>query len=99
MYERVLVPVDGSKTADAILAFAEKVAGPLDVEVMRLHAISDAKDEFGFPTRVQAEAYLSSLAERLSDKGIHARTGIRFGSVPERSSTPPTRGTPTSSRW
>jgi nucleotide-binding universal stress UspA family protein len=82
MYERILVPVDGSETTDAILPFAEKVAGPLDAEVMLLHVIADAKGEFVFPPRVEAAEYLGSLAERLSSKGIRVRAGIRFGSVP-----------------
>ncbi|MGH7357667.1 MAG: universal stress protein [Candidatus Rokuibacteriota bacterium] len=80
MYERILVPLDGSETAETILPVAEKVAGPLDAEVILLHVIADAQGEFVFPTRVQAEEYLGSLAERLVDKGIRVRTGIRFGS-------------------
>ena len=80
MYERILVPLDGSETAETILPFVERVAGPLDAEVVLLHVIADARGEFVFATRVQAEEYLNALAERLADKGIRARTGIRFGS-------------------
>jgi nucleotide-binding universal stress UspA family protein len=83
MYERVLVPVDGSETAEAILPFAEKVAGPLDAEVILLHVLADAKGGFAFPNRVQAVEHLNSLAERLADKGIRVRTGIRFGPPPK----------------
>jgi nucleotide-binding universal stress UspA family protein len=43
MYKRILVPVDGSETAEAILPFAEKVAGPVDGEVILLHVLADAK--------------------------------------------------------
>jgi len=32
MYERMLVPLDGSEVAEAILPFAEQVAGPLSAE-------------------------------------------------------------------
>ena len=80
MYKRILVPVDGSKTAETILPFAEKVAGPLDAEVILLHVIADRRGEFVFPTRVEAEAYLNTLAKGLEDKGIRVRTGIRIGS-------------------
>lgn len=83
MYKRILVPLDGSETAEAILPFAAEVAGPLDAEVILLHVIADARSEFVFPTRVQAEEYLDALAGRLADKRIRVRTDIRFGSVPE----------------
>jgi nucleotide-binding universal stress UspA family protein len=80
MYERILVPLDGFKAAEAILPFAAKVAGPLDAEVLLLHVIADRRGEFVFPTRAEAEEYLDSLAKELADKGIRVRTGIRFGS-------------------
>jgi nucleotide-binding universal stress UspA family protein len=83
MYERILVPVDGSETAEAILPFAEKVAGPLDAEVILLHVLADAKGGFVFPNRAEAVEYLNSLAERLTDKGLRVRTGIRLGPVPK----------------
>jgi nucleotide-binding universal stress UspA family protein len=39
MYTRVLVPLDGSELAEAILPFVEQVAGPLDSEVVLLRVI------------------------------------------------------------
>jgi nucleotide-binding universal stress UspA family protein len=42
MYERILVPVDGSEGAEAILPFAEQVAGPLDAELVLLRVVADA---------------------------------------------------------
>jgi nucleotide-binding universal stress UspA family protein len=80
MYERILVPLDGSEAAETILPFAEKVAGPLDAEVILLHVIADSRGELVFASRARAEEYLHSLAEELSEKGIRVRTGIRFGS-------------------
>lgn len=79
MYERILVPLDGFETAEAILPFAAKIAGPLDAEVILLHVIADRRGEFVFATRAEAEKYLDTLAEGLADKGIRVRTGIRFG--------------------
>jgi nucleotide-binding universal stress UspA family protein len=83
MYERILVPVDGSETAEAILPFAEKVAGPLDAELVLLHVVADAKGGYVFPNRAEAVKYLDSLADRLANKGIRVRTGLGFGSLPE----------------
>lgn len=34
MYERVLVPLDGSPFAEGILPFVLQIAGPLDLEVI-----------------------------------------------------------------
>lgn len=39
MYERVLVPLDGSPVAEAILPFIEQIAGPLDLEVVLLRVV------------------------------------------------------------
>ena len=39
MYKRVLVPLDGSELAEAILPFAEQVAGPLEAEVVLLRVV------------------------------------------------------------
>jgi nucleotide-binding universal stress UspA family protein len=83
MYERILVPVDGSEAAEAILPFAENVAGPLDSELVLLHVVADAKGGYVFPNRAEAVKYLDALAERLASKGIRVRTGLGFGSLPE----------------
>ena len=39
MYKRVLIPLDGSELAEAILPFAEQVAGPLDAEVVLVRVV------------------------------------------------------------
>ena len=39
MYQRVLVPLDGSPVAEAILPFIEQIAGPLDMEIMLLRVV------------------------------------------------------------
>jgi nucleotide-binding universal stress UspA family protein len=36
MYKRVLIPVDGSETAEAIVPFILAIAGPLDLDVVLL---------------------------------------------------------------
>jgi nucleotide-binding universal stress UspA family protein len=39
MYERILVPLDGSEPAQAILPFLEQMAAPLDAEIVLLRVI------------------------------------------------------------
>jgi len=37
MYQRILVPLDGSTLSEAVLSHAEKLACALDVEIVLLH--------------------------------------------------------------
>jgi nucleotide-binding universal stress UspA family protein len=92
MYERMLVPLDGSEVAEAILPFAEQVAGPLDAEVVLLRVLEPvspvelvasagvvAPDTFTLRD-MDARRYLSEIERRLSKKGLRVRTRVAFGS-------------------
>jgi nucleotide-binding universal stress UspA family protein len=91
MYERVLIPLDGSEVAEAILPFAEKVAGPLDAEVVLLRVVEPvAPGEAMAPAGVmppdtlslreaEAREYLAALAGRLTGKGLRVQTAVRVG--------------------
>jgi len=39
MYERVLVPLDGSRLAEGILPFILQIARPLDLEVVLIYVV------------------------------------------------------------
>jgi nucleotide-binding universal stress UspA family protein len=92
MYTRILIALDGSEQAEAILPFAEHVAGPLDAEVVLLRVvepISPAEalasggmvtpDAFGL-RKLEATRYLNAMAGRLSKKGLRVRTHAAVGS-------------------
>jgi nucleotide-binding universal stress UspA family protein len=90
MYERVLVPLDGSELAEAILPFAEQVAGPLGAEVVLLSVVevpyTEALTTAGVVSpdtfrlrELDAQRYLAEVEQRLSRKGLRARTGVGFG--------------------
>ncbi|MCL6556112.1 MAG: universal stress protein [Burkholderiales bacterium] len=90
MYNRVLVPLDGSKTAEAILPFVLEIAGPLDIEVALLQVIVPIPPsvvegsrqvivEDAEARRAEAERYLDSLAAELRDRGVRVRTVVRRG--------------------
>jgi nucleotide-binding universal stress UspA family protein len=94
MYERILVPLDGSELAEAILPFAEQVAGPLDTEVILLRVIEPlspvelvasagvvAPDTFTLRD-IEAKHYLSEIQRRLSKKGLRVRTRVALGGTP-----------------
>jgi nucleotide-binding universal stress UspA family protein len=94
MYQRMLVPLDGSEVAEAILPFAEQVAGPLDAEVVLLRVIEPlspvelvasagvvAPDTFTLRD-IDAKHYLSEVQCRLSKKGLRVRTRVALGGPP-----------------
>lgn len=87
MYERVLVPLDGSPVAEAILPFIEQIAGPLDLEVVLLRVVprssletmevaSVARAQEPLIREQEAHEHLGRIVEALKSKGV-------FGSVAE----------------
>jgi universal stress protein A len=87
MYERVLIPLDGSELAETILPFAEHVAGPLDAEVLLLQVVEPPSPIAGLGTggiigpdalflrQVEAKRYLDAVAGRLQPKGLARADG------------------------
>jgi nucleotide-binding universal stress UspA family protein len=90
MYRRVLVPLDGSMVAEAIIPFIMEIAGPLDIQVVLLRVLVPVPpmavegtrqvviEDFE-KLRVEAEEYLSAMASELRTKGVRATTEVRRG--------------------
>src|SRR5262245_47902505 len=91
MYRRMLVPLDGSTQAEAILPLVEQVAGPLEADVILLRVVEPvsaaeaiasggvvAPDTF-MHHELEAKRYLSQIEPQLSKKGVRVRTRIAFG--------------------
>jgi len=91
MYERVLIPLDGSEVAEQILPFAEKVAGPLDAEIALLRVVEPispgealaaggvvAPDAF-LLRELDAKRYLMNVERQLTEKGLRVRTRVLLG--------------------
>lgn len=90
MYQRVLVPLDGSRVAEGILPFIEQIAGPLDMEVLLVHVVpltsmevvAMAKEaQAGAPIlkEMDAQGYLEPLVASLKAKGVRAGARVRIG--------------------
>jgi nucleotide-binding universal stress UspA family protein len=89
--ERVLVPLDGSGVAEAILPFAEELAGPLNAEIVLVRVIEPVVTGVGLATgdpggadallhaQLAAKRYLEDVAARLSARGLRVRTQAAFG--------------------
>lgn len=94
MYERVLIPLDGSEPGEAIVPFAERIAGPLDAEVCLLRVVEPVTAIPGLGTgavvgpdalvlrQLEAKQYLAEVARRLEARRLRVRTLVGLG-VPE----------------
>jgi nucleotide-binding universal stress UspA family protein len=90
MYERVLVPLDGSRLAESILSFVVQIAGPLDLEVTLVrveppiapHAIEGSRyftlDDIAARLK-EAREYLAPIAANLRREGLRVTTDARYG--------------------
>jgi nucleotide-binding universal stress UspA family protein len=94
MYKTILVPLDGSKRAEAILPHVENLALSLNAKVILFKVAEPSLmleyDEVidmsmylekSGKQKKDAEYYLTSLQEKFSAKGIEARTLIGHGQV------------------
>jgi nucleotide-binding universal stress UspA family protein len=85
MYQRILVPLDGSTLAEAVLPHAEALAKSLGAELVLMrvaftHVFPGADPIQAQVTVVQeAEDYMSGLAKRLQEKGVRAEAKVRYG--------------------
>jgi nucleotide-binding universal stress UspA family protein len=95
MYKTILVLLDGSKRAEAILDHIKELAGRLEAKVLFLH-ISEQPLLMGYGVdktidmsaqqqqeqrRKQVESYLTGIQNRFREKGIETQYFIAYGPV------------------
>jgi nucleotide-binding universal stress UspA family protein len=90
-YHRVLVPLDGSPLAEAVLPFMSRLARPLGLEIALLRVVPMVTPQIvegggrqiildqGERLREEAEAYLRGVAARLVADGFRVTTTVRTG--------------------
>ena len=89
MYKSILVPLDGSKLAEAILPEIEKVAASMRARIILLRVcrahVFPGKDPTKAEVEVirEAEKYLNEIAKQLTTKGLDAEIHVRYGDVAE----------------
>lgn len=90
MFERILVPLDGSPRAELILAQLANILRRQDSEVLLTRALlrdpGDTPGELSRATRElrdEAKNYLLALAQRLVREGVRARICHSEGPLPE----------------
>ena len=96
IYRTMLVPLDGSKRAEAILPHVEELAGRYPAQVVFLRVIEfastgtygpgstfESSQEAFRQWKTEAEAYLAGLVGEFREKGIEARERVESGPVVE----------------
>jgi len=94
MYNYILVPLDGSKRAEAILPHVKELARRYDAQVILLQVVESVPLPVGPEETLvtvdqealelqtqQALSYLAALQEDFRTKDIDARTSIYYGPV------------------
>jgi nucleotide-binding universal stress UspA family protein len=93
MYRKVLVPLDGSERAEAILPHVVNLAQRYQAEVLLFNVVELPQTRFSDPVdaqllyqefdrRVQvAQAYLDNLRRQFNEQGIRARVIVTDGPV------------------
>jgi nucleotide-binding universal stress UspA family protein len=94
MYKTILVPLDGSKRAEAILPHAEELALQSQARLVLLEVVeppygametagmAPVLDESLYQALLsEAEAYLADVQEALRKKGIEAKTRVVVGPI------------------
>lgn len=96
MYKSILVPLDGSALAEAILPHVVEAAHRYEAKVVLLQVVEahsivvtpsarlfDLDEEGVAQHDLEANAYLATIQEELRDKGIHALRFVEHGPVVE----------------
>jgi nucleotide-binding universal stress UspA family protein len=96
MYNTILVPLDGSKRAEAILPHAEALAQRHGAKVVFLQVVEPPPLAMGSETAFfenfqeeleqrtkQAGVYLAALKGEFREKGIEARMCVAYGPIVE----------------
>ncbi len=96
MYEKILVPLDGSDLAEVVLPYAEELTEMSVSEVTLFQvvvrgnyiypggaggAVIPYTDEEMEPLKVNTVRYLEKIASRFKDKGIATRSEVRIGAA------------------
>jgi nucleotide-binding universal stress UspA family protein len=81
VYRRILIALDGSEPAEAVLAPAEELAEKLGATLVlvRVAPRRTASSVAGGPVREAAETYLEGVAQRLSQRGRSVESMLRVG--------------------
>jgi len=94
MYQKILVPLDGSQMSEAVLPSVREIAQRFGAEVILFQSVNPSLDRVAFPdenwpviyleqelgrVQLEAEIYLRRVARELEAEGIEVRVVIGLG--------------------
>lgn len=99
MFEKILIPLDGSRTAQCALSAALGLATVFNSEVDLVHVLTESLPDTGslvdpvmwHMRKAEKETYLSTMAQPFSKHKLHTKRTVLEGSVAERIITYATR--------
>ena len=95
MYKRILIPLDGSISAETVFPHIQPFVQAFDPEIILLQVLLEPHEEFAVPTspltphksvrksQNKAKTYLKKACARLEKEGMRATYLIREGGIPE----------------
>jgi nucleotide-binding universal stress UspA family protein len=88
MFQKVLVPLDGSELAEGILPYVSQLARGLNIPVLVMSVVSpdtlEALSQESEKVKLKTENYLQEVAKRLVKEGAQAESMFSFGRPAER---------------
>lgn len=75
MYQKMLVPLDGSELAEVVFTYAKELAGRLDLGVVLLHVSTPELRDFAPMSRGYVEHAAETIKRQLPE--VHKRQGIK----------------------
>ena len=82
MFQRILLPVDGTAGSERAIPYALGLAQALDAEVVICHVISAPLTPNMANEERDAAQYVARIAERFRADGVPAKTLVRRGDPP-----------------
>ena len=95
MYKRILIPLDGSISAEAVFPHIQPFTLAFNPEIILLQVLLKPHEEFAVPTsplaphksvrkfQSKAKTYLKKVCAKLEKEGMPATYLIREGGIPE----------------
>ena len=82
MFQRILVPVDGTSGSERAIPYAIGLAQALDAEIIVCHVLTTPVTPASAAEEPAAAKYVARMAERFREEGVTVRTLVRRGEAP-----------------
>lgn len=82
MFQRILVPVDGTAGSERAIPYAIGLAQALDAEIIVCHVLTTPVTPASAAEEPAAAKYVARMAERFREEGVTTRTLVRRGEAP-----------------